>query len=101
MIVIVVCCSSSATSEQEIKAQTLTKNGEIDQAIAIYQSFTPESSRFLHLIGVLYAEKKGDYLSAIKYYERALQLQQQVWKNKYHHRLITQDDFFLYRMVKT
>jgi len=67
-------------SDDEIKAQDLIKCGEIDEAIAIYQSIEPASARILNIIGVLYSEKKGDYNSAINYYERALKIQEEVYR---------------------
>jgi tetratricopeptide (TPR) repeat protein len=39
---------------------------------------TPESARIFHTIGLLYAEKKGDYDSAIKYFKKALRVQEKV-----------------------
>lgn len=77
------CCSSSAVSDEEIKAQDLIKNGQINEAIAIYQSLKPYSSRTLHLLGVLFTEKKGDYQSAINYYKQAIQMQEEVQKSDY------------------
>jgi tetratricopeptide (TPR) repeat protein len=65
-------------SDNEIKAQDLVNRGEIDEAITIYQSMEPVSAHVLNIIGVLYAEQKGDYNSAINYYERALQIQEEV-----------------------
>jgi tetratricopeptide (TPR) repeat protein len=65
-------------SDDEIKAQHLVKCGKIDEAIAIYQRLKPVSVRVLNIIGVLYSDKKGDYNSAINYYERVLQIQEEV-----------------------
>jgi len=65
-------------SDDVIKAQDLVKRGEIDEAISIYQSMEPVSASVLNIIGVLFSEKKGDYKSAINYYERALQIQEEV-----------------------
>ncbi len=65
-------------SDDEIKAQHLVKCGEIDEAIASYQRLKPVSVRVLNIIGVLYSDKKGDYNSAINYYERVLQIQEEV-----------------------
>jgi tetratricopeptide (TPR) repeat protein len=67
-------------SDDEIKAQDLVKCDEIDKAIAIYQRLEPVSARVLNIIGVLYSEKKGDYNSAINYYERALKIQEEVYR---------------------
>jgi tetratricopeptide (TPR) repeat protein len=67
-------------SDDEIKAQDLVKRGEIDEAISIYQHLEPISARILSIIGVLFSEKKGDYKSAINYYQRALKIQQEVYR---------------------
>lgn len=69
---------SSLSSEKEQQAQDLIRNENIDEAIAIYQSFESDSSRIFNTIGMLYAKKKGDYELAIHYFERALTLQEQV-----------------------
>ncbi len=68
-------------SDDEIKAQDLIKRGEIDKVIAYYERLEPVSARVLSIIGVLYAEQKGDYNSAINCYERALKIQEEV--NRY------------------
>jgi tetratricopeptide (TPR) repeat protein len=70
-------------SDDVIKAQDLVKRGEIDEAISIYQSMEPVSARVLNIIGVLFSEKKGDYKSAINYYERALQIQEEVHRQMF------------------
>jgi len=66
--------------DDEIQAQNFVKRGEIDEAIAIYQRLKPDSVRVLNIIGRLYAEKKGDYHSAINYYKKALQIQEKVYR---------------------
>ncbi len=66
--------------DDEIQAQDFVKHGEIDQAIAIYQRVKPVSARVLNSIGILYCERKGDYDSAINYYKKALQIQEEVHK---------------------
>ncbi|CAF4999621.1 unnamed protein product [Rotaria sp. Silwood1] len=63
-------------SPEEIKVQELIKHGEVDQAVAIYQCLKLESARLLMMIGIIYAENKGDYTSAIIYYNKALQIQE-------------------------
>ncbi len=70
-------------SDDEIQAQDLVKHGEIDEAIAIYQRLKPDSARVLNIIGGLYLEKKGDYDSAINYYEKALQIQEKVYTDQF------------------
>jgi tetratricopeptide (TPR) repeat protein len=62
----------------EMRAQELVERGQIDEAIAIYQRSAPESARTFYNIGILYADKKGDYDSAIKYYKKALKIQEKV-----------------------
>ena len=66
------------TNPLESQAQDMVEAGDIDQAIAIYQELQPESARILRIIGTLYAQKKGDYVLAISYYERALEIQDEV-----------------------
>jgi tetratricopeptide (TPR) repeat protein len=67
-------------SKEELQAQDLVQRGEIDQAIATYKQLKPESARILRIIGALYDEKKGDYNIAINYYEKALQIQEKVYR---------------------
>jgi tetratricopeptide (TPR) repeat protein len=75
------CCSLVSMSKEELQAQDLVQRGEIDQAIiATYQQLKPESARILRIIGALYDEKKGDYSIAINYYEKALQIQEKVYR---------------------
>jgi len=61
----------------------LVEHGQIDEAIVIYQRLKPVSARVLNIIGVLYCEKKADYDSAINYYKKALQIQEEVYTNKF------------------
>ncbi|CAF2136811.1 unnamed protein product [Rotaria magnacalcarata] len=68
--------SVSVTDDYETKAQQLLNDGKIDQAIAMYLCIKPESARILVIIGILYAEKKGDYKSAIIFYKKALKIQE-------------------------
>jgi tetratricopeptide (TPR) repeat protein len=63
--------------DDEVQAQGLLKRGEIDEAITIYQRLESDP-RILSIIAQLYDEKKGDYNSSIKYYEKALKLQEKV-----------------------
>jgi tetratricopeptide (TPR) repeat protein len=55
-----------------------TKCGQIDEAINIYRSLKPDSPRILNIIGILHSQKKGDYDSAIHYFEKALSIQEKV-----------------------
>ncbi|CAF4151110.1 unnamed protein product, partial [Rotaria magnacalcarata] len=66
----------SVTDDYETKAQQLLNDGKIDQAIAMYLCIKPESARILVIIGILYAEKKGDYKSAIIFYKKAHKIQE-------------------------
>ncbi|CAF1538807.1 unnamed protein product [Rotaria magnacalcarata] len=68
--------SVSVTDDYETKAQQLLNDGKIDQAIAMYLCIKPESARILVIIGILYAEKKGDYKSAIIFYKKAHKIQE-------------------------
>jgi len=67
--------------DDEIQAQDLVEHGKIDEAIAIYQQLKPDSARVFNIIGRLYAEKKGDFDHAINYYRKALQIQEEVYRN--------------------
>ncbi len=91
----------SIISDDEIQAQDFVKHGEIDQAIAIYHRVKPVSARVLNSIGILYCERKGDYDSAINYYKKALQIQEEVRKKNLYTERIGESCFFLYRTVKT
>ena len=66
------------TTEEEIEAQNLIECGEIDQAIAMCLRLKPQSDRVLHLLGLLYAGKKGDHQSSIIYFQQALEIQEKV-----------------------
>lgn len=63
-------------------AQDLVEQGEIDQAIDLYQQLRPESARIYRVIGGLYAEKKGRLDLAISCYEQALHIHEQVGRSK-------------------
>ncbi len=64
--------------DDEMQAEELVEHGDIDEAIAIYQQLKPESGRIFNIIALLYAEKKVDYDSAIKYFKKALKIQEKV-----------------------
>lgn len=66
-------------SDEEIQAQNCVKHGKIDQALTIFQQLKPDSSRILTIIGDLYNENKNDYDSAINYYKKALEIQEEVF----------------------
>ncbi|CAM2696662.1 unnamed protein product [Rotaria socialis] len=68
--------SAPVTDPCETKAQQLLNDGKIDQAIAMYLCIKPESARIFMIIGILYAEKKGDYKAAIIFYKKALKIQE-------------------------
>jgi uncharacterized protein HemY len=70
----------STISDDEKQAIEHVKCGQIDKAIEIYQCIKPDSPRILDTIGVLYIEKKGDFGSAIKYFQKALSIQEKVYK---------------------
>jgi tetratricopeptide (TPR) repeat protein len=66
--------------EEEIQAQRLVQRGKVDQALALYQRLETHSPRVLNTIGQLYADKKGDYDSAVRYHKQALKIQEKVYK---------------------
>lgn len=70
--------SLSAMSSVELVAHDLIEQGEIDQAIAIYEQIQPKSAHVFRTIGMLYADRKGNYEVAISCFEQALQLQEKV-----------------------
>ncbi|CAF0951760.1 unnamed protein product [Rotaria sordida] len=61
----------------EIQAEKMVQRGQVDQAIAIYKNTTNQSPHVLNNIGKLYAEKKGDYESAARFYNQALKIQEE------------------------
>ena len=65
-------------SSVEMAAQDLIEQGEIDQAIAIYEQLQPQSAQIFRTIGMLYADRKGNYELAVSCFEQALQLQENV-----------------------
>lgn len=67
-----------SVSEQTKRAEELLTAGEYQQAILAYQEIQPQSASILHRTGVLYAEKIGDYDSAMSYFERALEIEDEV-----------------------
>ena len=77
----IVYCSFSTISEEEMTAQEYIERGEIDQAIAIYQQLEPPSARVFLLIGMLYANNKENFELAISYYEQALHMQEKVCRS--------------------
>ena len=54
------------------------KRNEIEQALTFYQHMKPRTVQLLNTIGQIYAEKKGDYDSAINYYKEAIRMQEAV-----------------------
>jgi tetratricopeptide (TPR) repeat protein len=57
---------------------TKISNEEVDKTISIYQNFKPETAHTFRLLASLFNEKKGDYPSAIHYYQQALQIEEEV-----------------------
>lgn len=64
-------------------AEDLVEQGEIDQAIAIYQQLQPQSARIFHAIGMLYTNKIGNYELAISCFEEALHIQEKVSRSRF------------------
>ncbi len=58
----------------------MVENGQIDEGLACYQRLKNQSPRVLNIIGHLYANKKGDYNTAVKYYKKAMKIQEHVRK---------------------
>ena len=54
------------------------KRNEIAQTLISYQHMKPRTVQVLNTIGQIYAEKKGDYDSAINYYKEAIRIQEEV-----------------------
>jgi tetratricopeptide (TPR) repeat protein len=75
-------CRLSVTAEEDVdeetRAEKFIERGEVDRALEIYLRLVPESARIFHTIGLLYAERKGDYDTAIKYFKKALRMQEKV-----------------------
>jgi len=72
--------SSPIFSKEEVHAQRLVQDGKFDQALTLYQRLKSHSPRILITMGQLYADKKGDYHSAVKYYKQALKIQEEVYR---------------------
>ena len=70
--------SQPTLSKEEIRAQKLAKHGKVDQALNVYEHLKTQSPRVLNTMDHLYADKKGDYTSAIKYYKGAMTLEEKV-----------------------
>lgn len=60
--------------DDEARAQEFIESKQIDRALEIYQRLRPQTARIFNIIAVVYAERKGDYESAIEYFKRALTL---------------------------
>ena len=65
-------------SNEEKGAKDLLRHGHVDQSITAYQQIKPETAPVLYSLGTIFFEKKGDYLSARNYYEKALHMQEKV-----------------------
>ena len=72
------CSSESFLSKDQAAAQEFLLRNDIDQALVHYKHVKPRTVQVLHTIGQIYAEKKGDYESAISYYKEAVRIQEQV-----------------------
>lgn len=70
--------SESFLSKDQAAAQEFLLCNDIDQALVHYKHVKPRTVQVLHTIGQIYAEKKGDYESAISYYKEAVRIQEQV-----------------------
>lgn len=68
--------SPPTLSKEEVRAQKLVQYGHIDQAITAYENLKSQNPRVLNRVGQIYADKKGDYISAIKYYKKAMKMQE-------------------------
>ena len=79
--------------QNELEAEEFLKNGQIDLAIGALQRIQPVSIPILLRIGHLYADKKGEYESALTYYTQALKLQEKV-NNRYKIFINFDDCFF-------
>lgn len=60
----------------------LLNRGELDEALALYQRERMESAQACNVIGTFYAQKKGDFHSAIQYYNKALGILEKVNDSK-------------------
>ena len=73
-------CNSSPPnlSSEEAHAQQLIEAGKLEKGLAIYEKMKSPPPRALNTIAHLYADRKGDYDTAVKYYKQALQIQEKV-----------------------
>ncbi|CAF3923030.1 unnamed protein product [Rotaria sp. Silwood2] len=69
--------SPRVPDRDEIQAEKMAQRGHIDQAIAMYKNTNNPSPRVLNNIGQLYADKKGDYQAATRFYNQALRIQEE------------------------
>ena len=81
LLIMFECPNMALLTNEEIKAQEYIERGEIDRAIAIYQQLEPPSARVFLLIGMLYANNKGNFELAVSYYEQALHMQEKVCRS--------------------
>ena len=70
--------STSSELEHELKAKRYAERGEIDLALAEYQSTELISWRALKNMGRLYAERKADYNKAMECFTKSLEIQEKV-----------------------
>ncbi|CAF3308764.1 unnamed protein product [Rotaria socialis] len=64
-------------SADEMKAQKYVEQGDIDLALINYRRIQPTTARILNAIGLLCADKKGDYNYALQCHQQALKLQEE------------------------
>lgn len=64
--------------KDELQAGEFEKNGQIDLAIGTLEDIKFPSASVLLRLGHLYADKKGDYENAFRYYTQALKMQEKV-----------------------
>ncbi|CAF2125877.1 unnamed protein product [Rotaria magnacalcarata] len=64
-------------SADEMKAQKYVEQGDIDLALVAYRRIQPTTARILNAIGLLCADKKGDYNYALQCHQQALKLQEE------------------------
>jgi hypothetical protein len=70
--------SESVPVEDETVVREFLKRDEIDLALAYYQNMKPRTVQVVRAIAHFYAEKKGDFESAIPYYKEAIEIQDKV-----------------------
>lgn len=85
-------------SSEELRAQKFLQSGKVDKSLAIYENMKSPTPRALNTMANIYADRKGDYNTAIKHYRQALKLQEKVDKSGIANREI--ERFVCDRMVR-